>query len=1704
LESLENRILLTKTHPADPGDFYWYFDEKTPLTRATDQIVVGFYPGSAKRIRRLAAAITSDTGPLVGYTVQRSLTPTSFLLKKTSAGDPPSFKKLLRRTNGFRALKYVSPTFFTADSPSRISVTDEIEVDLRDDVDPESFFRKGFSGYTPASGTNDYVATLAKGGGIDTLRLAARLHDHPKVDHAGANFFFDVIPSAFAATDQYYASQWNLVTSHVNDALEDETGNPDVLIAILDNGVQFDDTDITQGQSTHHTGHPDLQAGIYTNPEDPLGGGDNDNNRVNTLSGNMADDLHGWDFITNDNNPNPEGGDNHGTVVAGIAAARANNGAQNTEGIVGAAPNVRILPVRMVGPDLAANVLQVRDAIYYAAGLDGSGNPVWRGADVLSCSWGCARDDRVTTAFQMASRHGRNGHGTPIFMASGNGNGNVQYPAYLATPSRLYPTGTVHRDTIVAVGAIARGDPPDATKLRRASYSSFGADLTLVAPSGERPDHSNDARGIYSTDRTSTDGYNANRGNNNYVAGWFSGTSAATPLVAGVAALMIARDPNQDGDLIKTRLEQTAIRTGLYERDLTTLANFPNGVNPGLGHGLLDADAALGMVDEDTTAPTVTSSVLSGDDGTSQTDSQSPTLDFNFSERTVGKMSDIQVSGPGSVSFTAHGFGTTRLRVRFNNLTKGGTYTVTLLGGANHFHDQGQNNLASAGYTRTFSVEPPLPSSPPTPQSVVLDPNDDTFNAKAGTDDDNATRKPRPTIKITLGGAPQANQVHLTITAHGNKNQVVFETNDPQTPGTPFAANAVVSVPVTSDLPDGTYDVYGRAMNDAGTSQDEMMDDPLVIKAKPPGVVGITAVLTAVDGSPLLHGRVPRAPDGSQSKAEVRLIRNGVTQVNTNVTVSPSGFWEFKDSGASRRKNNKYQAYYINDVGVRSPNSGRKTWRHDGTQTPKSMARRALAIRGVGDDAPEKGNQAKTTDQTLVLHGFGEPGSTVSLRRNDQPVGSVEIDDSGQWTIDTSSTSLPAGDYTFVASTAEAGVTYGETSSLVVHVGAEEVIPSGIRYIVAGGAAVYSGQATAESNWTLVGYGEPGTFVRVQDNHYGISDIAAVDAEGNWSTTFSAFSYNEQPEDLQINQVSEDGSTYAPEYGPLFRVYYDPWAPTVVDVQASPDPAGNGIDRIYLNFSEPVLGLSLEDFTLTRDDVVVPWDGQTLDGSDPENWVIDGLGTLTATPGLYVLSRDDGGAGITDAVGNPMTAAFPDLRFAIANGTSGADTFRLSPSTGGTAVDVILNNVTLFSTTATQIFLNGADGNDVLIDQLPATLKPAGGVFWRGGAGSDQLQVNPPGTTSNDEIDVDAALVSLTLNGSTVDDEYDGVESVVINSGGGDDTLTIDLPVATTSVNAGDGADVITAAARTVTINGGAGNDTITGSSLGDLIFGGAGADSVDAAAGNDTVYGDAGNDTLHGQAGNDLLYGGAGDDSLGSTATSGDYMEAGADTLQGDDGNDILAAGPGNDLLYGDAGSVGHDSAGGNDAIYGGDGADTAYGNGGADTVEGGAGNDLAYGDFASVGYGYGSGYGYGEEIYESNDTLRGQDGDDTLYGDSYGVAWGFGFGNDSISGGAGNDLLYGENANAEGYGYGEYVYGDDALQGDDGNDTLNGGGGNDTLNGGAGNDYLSGGGSDDVFLAGDGSVDTLFGGEGNDSAILGSGRDENDVLGDEIENLY
>lgn len=352
--------------------------------------------------------------------------------------------------------------------------------------------------------------------GTDLLAAVNDLAQMDEVVFATPNFVSEYRRGA-ATPPKLPAGQWHLrnlgklpgqIKGEDVDALGAwalTRGKPGVLVAVLDDGVDLE--------------HPDLRGRVWRNDDA------------------AAADQVGRDFFLADDdpdhfNPRPKifnapfdqmaGNDVHGTCCAGIIAAAG-------KGVWGIAPRCRLLAVKIFHADDMARDDRVADAIRYAAS---------RGA-VVSCSWSGPISADVELAIEDAGR-ARGGLGVPVFVATGNFGASVTFPAVLPTT--------------IAVGASTDG-------AALASYSDTGPRVDVVAPS------SGGVAGVLTTDvSTPGRGFNVGRKDKGGLDGLyhngFGGTSAATPLAAGIGALMLSVNAGLSRDDLRQILRETARKIG--------------------------------------------------------------------------------------------------------------------------------------------------------------------------------------------------------------------------------------------------------------------------------------------------------------------------------------------------------------------------------------------------------------------------------------------------------------------------------------------------------------------------------------------------------------------------------------------------------------------------------------------------------------------------------------------------------------------------------------------------------------------------------------------------------------------------------------------------------------------------------------------------------------------------------------------------------------------------------------------------------------------------------------------------------------------------------------------------------------------------------------------------------------------------------------
>ncbi len=283
------------------------------------------------------------------------------------------------------------------------------------------------------------------------------------------------VPHVFhTPNDPDFSQQAYLSFLDATAAWQISKGDSSIVIAIVDTGVDYQ--------------HPDLFPDVWVNPNETLNGQDDSGS-------GFIDDIHGWDFFENNNNPRPSQ-NAHGTHVAGIAAAATNNGI----GIASLGYNTRFMALKS-GDGVGSGIPFAYQAVIYAAE---------QGADIINCSWGSTRFSR---AAEMVIDYATE-LGSLVVAAAGNAN----------TPEIYYPAGY---NNVIAVGS----NDLNGTK---SAFSSYGPFVSVSAP----------GNGIRSTLLQ-----------NQY--GNSSGTSMAAPVVSALAALIKAANPEFSNDQIRAQIQAT-------------------------------------------------------------------------------------------------------------------------------------------------------------------------------------------------------------------------------------------------------------------------------------------------------------------------------------------------------------------------------------------------------------------------------------------------------------------------------------------------------------------------------------------------------------------------------------------------------------------------------------------------------------------------------------------------------------------------------------------------------------------------------------------------------------------------------------------------------------------------------------------------------------------------------------------------------------------------------------------------------------------------------------------------------------------------------------------------------------------------------------------------------------------------------------------
>ena len=319
--------------------------------------------------------------------------------------------------------------------------------------------------------------------GQSLQEVIAAYNEDPDVEYAELNY---IVSTNLTPNDPLYLLQWPLNNTgqdypvsrtknssgtpdcdvNAPEAWDIHTSSPQVVVAVVDTGVDYN--------------HRDLQGNIWVNIDEIP-----DNHLDDDLNG-YIDDIYGYDFINDDNDPIDDNA--HGTHCAGIIAAAGDNGLD----ITGICWNAKIMALKFLNPLGYGNIEDAVAALYYA---------VENGADVTSNSWsGGGYSETMEEVINYA-------HAQGVITVAAAGNDGIDSP--------VYPAFYEHA---IAVAATDSNN-------QKAYFSNYGDWVDIAAP------------GFYILSLKANKTSNGTPYNDYTIIG--SGTSMACPHVAGACALML-------------------------------------------------------------------------------------------------------------------------------------------------------------------------------------------------------------------------------------------------------------------------------------------------------------------------------------------------------------------------------------------------------------------------------------------------------------------------------------------------------------------------------------------------------------------------------------------------------------------------------------------------------------------------------------------------------------------------------------------------------------------------------------------------------------------------------------------------------------------------------------------------------------------------------------------------------------------------------------------------------------------------------------------------------------------------------------------------------------------------------------------------------------------------------------------------------------
>lgn len=558
----------------NPNQVYTYRNgKKLLLKKAEDEFVVRLLPEEAKARGFEPVKQTSSASTKVGTR-------------------PESLESQMEQS---RSAAPTHHAYYDVETESPFLITDRVMVLFKEGVTDEEidqFLAKYGLLIQKKYSDREFLFKVTSQTGMNPIKLVVKLtEEEPLVELAENDLNYEMKRYGFSLpTDPVYSRQWHLhkryrhpefdprSSTNCEDAwkLLNHFGSSDVVIGISDDGCKMN--------------HPDFRT-----PGKIPAWGYFVKERLVTHTDLSADPRKMY-----------QAGQNHGTNCAGVAL-----GSANSVMTVGAAPGCRLVPVKW---ESNGSILFISDSKFRTA-LDFIADKV----DIFSNSWGASPVFYlgrlvVNRILQLSQTGGRRGKGIVFLWAAGNENCPIDHIANQDIPytngwdangswvgvetSRFFARDLAALPGVMYVAALS-------SMGQRSHYSNYGKSISISAPSNN----------VHTYWRARLKGLSISTADGSGVTDGFGGTSSATPLVAGIAALVISANPRLSALEVISVLKQTAskdlnlqgyprTRPAFYDSntswDVSPVAPFDSGAfgsinssngtwSPWFGHGRADA-----------------------------------------------------------------------------------------------------------------------------------------------------------------------------------------------------------------------------------------------------------------------------------------------------------------------------------------------------------------------------------------------------------------------------------------------------------------------------------------------------------------------------------------------------------------------------------------------------------------------------------------------------------------------------------------------------------------------------------------------------------------------------------------------------------------------------------------------------------------------------------------------------------------------------------------------------------------------------------------------------------------------------------------------------------------------------------------------------------------------------------------------------------